>query len=182
VSDVDTVVLTHLHEDHYGGSVTPGGVPVFPSARYVVQRTEVDSLPDGDLALTYAVEPLRRTGQLQVVDGRTRLHDGRVHVVPTPGHTAGHQSVTVEGAHRPVVITGDVLVHAVQLANPDVEYHFEADGPLAARTRHELLDGARRDRALLATAHLTRPFVDAGQGQLPGGGSPVPPDGTSWNA
>jgi len=37
VPDVDTVVLTHLHEDHCGGVVDGSGSPVFPEARHVVQ-------------------------------------------------------------------------------------------------------------------------------------------------
>lgn len=163
VRDIDTVVLTHRHEDHFGWSVSPEGVPMFPQARYVVQRTEVESLPAGDIARTYVVEPLRRTGQLHQVDGRVRL-PGRpgcqewMGVVPTPGHTVGHQSVLVDGPNRQLVITGDVLVHAVQLVNPDVAYRFEADKPTAARTRRELIDSG----ALLATAHLNRPFIDPG--------------------
>ena len=41
VGDVDTVVLTHLHEDHCGGVVDGSGSPVFPDARHVVQSVEI---------------------------------------------------------------------------------------------------------------------------------------------
>ncbi|MEV0328948.1 MBL fold metallo-hydrolase [Micromonospora echinospora] len=113
------------------------------------------------------VEPLRATGQLHEVDGASRLHAapgcaGCVRVVPTPGHTPGHQSVVVDGGHDQVIVTGDVLVHAVQLADADVGYRYEADPEVARETRRRLLDGARGRRAVLATAHLNRPWTVLG--------------------
>jgi glyoxylase-like metal-dependent hydrolase (beta-lactamase superfamily II) len=162
--DVELVVLTHLHEDHFGWSVSPGGVPTFPTARYVIQRTEITALEQAgdDVVLGYVVEPLRRTGQLSAVDGRECLaqrHGVALTTEPTPGHTPGHQSVLLRGAGRQVVITGDVLVHAVQLVAPDVGYEFEADQDTARRTRRTLLDRAERMPTWLATAHLNTPFV-----------------------
>lgn len=163
-ADVDTVVLTHLHEDHFGWSVGLDGTPTFPNARYVVQRREVAGLPDGDAARAYVVEPLRATGQLHEVDGASRLHSaagrgGCVRVVPTPGHTPGHQSVVVDDGRDQVIVTGDVVVHAVQLVDPTVGYRFEADPEAARRSRLWLLDPARAHRAVLATAHLNRPWT-----------------------
>ncbi|MEU7579792.1 MBL fold metallo-hydrolase [Streptomyces sp. NPDC041068] len=183
VGDVDTVVLTHLHEDHYGWAVGPDGTPMFPGARHIVQRREVASLGEGDSAMSYVVAPLRAAGLLEEVDGRTRLlggggrggggsgdgggkgPSGLVTLVPTPGHTAGHQSVLVEGGSRRIMVTGDALVHAVQLANPAVAYAFERDKETARRSRERLLTEARQQRALLATAHLNRPFVRADEGR-----------------
>ena len=166
VADVDTVVLTHLHEDHYGWSVGLDGEPMFPNARYVVQAREVEALPDGDSALSYVVDPLRLAGQLDTVSGAARLaagpRGGRVSLVPTPGHTPGHQSLVLEHRERQLIVTGDVLVHAVQLVDPDVGYRFEADPEVARRTRRALLRRARGRRATLATAHLGRPYVDLG--------------------
>ncbi|WP_406095045.1 MBL fold metallo-hydrolase [Kitasatospora purpeofusca] len=140
-ADVETVVLTHLHEDHYGWSVTPEGVPVFPSARYVVQHAEVAALGPTRTARTYVVEPLLRAGQLHEVDGHTvlagraRPGGGAITLLPTPGHTPGHQSVLVDGGGDRLLLTGDVLVHAVQLATPAVRYLFEADPEAARRSR-----------------------------------------------
>lgn len=165
VRDVDTVVLTHIHEDHVGWSVNPDGTPRFPRADYVVQRAEVAALTDPVL-VGYVVDPLRRAGRLREVDGTVRLCADRrgdtITAVATPGHTPGHQSVVVAGGRgRDVVITGDVLVHAVQLVNPGVGYLFEADADLARATRTDLLRRAHARHATLATAHLRRPFVPA---------------------
>ena len=56
-------------------------------------------------------------------------------------------------------MTGDVLVHAVQLANPDVAYRSEADQAVARETRRRLLADARTRGARLATAHLHTGFL-----------------------
>jgi glyoxylase-like metal-dependent hydrolase (beta-lactamase superfamily II) len=168
-ANIDTVILTHLHEHHFGWSVDAQGTPTFPAATYVLQQAEVADAAGGpvdDLVLG----PLRRTGQLRTVDGRVQLaataQGDTLTVIPTPGHTVGHQSVLVEGRHDRVVVTGDVLVHAVQLADPDVGYLFEADQAVARTTRRRLLAAARAGHghgrpAQLATSHLTRPFVPA---------------------
>jgi glyoxylase-like metal-dependent hydrolase (beta-lactamase superfamily II) len=162
--DVRLVVLTHLHEDHFGWSVSPDGVPTFPHARYVVQQNEIAALEAAgdEVTLSYVVEPLRGAGQLDTVDGASRLArgpGGTVGTIPTPGHTPGHQSVVVRAPGKQVVITGDVLVHAVQLVDPDVAYAFEADPEVARQTRHALLHDARRRRTWLATAHMNTAFM-----------------------
>ncbi|MFE7211253.1 MBL fold metallo-hydrolase [Streptomyces sp. NPDC001698] len=161
--DVDTVVLTHLHEDHFGWTVDTTGTPLFPNARHVVQQAEIAALAADDTAMTYVVEPLRRAGLLHRIDGRVQVQGGpgrsSLTAVPTPGHTAGHQSVLVDGGRGRIVITGDVLVHAVQLAAPSVAYRLERDQATACRTRQTLLTEARDRGHLLATAHLNHPFV-----------------------
>jgi glyoxylase-like metal-dependent hydrolase (beta-lactamase superfamily II) len=82
-------------------------------------------------------------------------------LVPTPGHTPGHQSVVIESRATQMVITGDVLVHALQLVDPDVGYLYEADQSQARITRRNVLARARARRATLATMHLSQPFVSA---------------------
>ena len=157
LSDVDTVVLTHLHSDHCGWAVTPDGDPMFPNARYVLQQDEVEWVTD-EIA-SYVVRPLRKAGVLHEVSGETTLNTlrtgERTTVVPTPGHTPGHQSVVIENGSRQLVVTGDVLVHAVQLVSPAVSYIYEENPDQARETRVALL--ARG--AELATPHLTNPFV-----------------------
>ncbi|MFI1936059.1 MBL fold metallo-hydrolase [Streptomyces purpureus] len=159
-ADVETVVLTHLHEDHVGWTWGPDGLPCFPDARYVVQRAETRALDPADPVWNWTVEPLRRSGQLHEVDGRHRLATG-LDLIPTPGHTPGHQSVLVRQPDgRDVMITGDALVHAVQWGNPAVTYAHERDPDTARLSRRTLLTEAADRGAVLATAHLTRSFVE----------------------
>ncbi|MGW6390478.1 MBL fold metallo-hydrolase [Streptomyces sp. NPDC055103] len=161
--DVRTVVLTHLHEDHTGWASDAAGQPFFPQARYVVQGAETAALDRDDPVWSWVVEPLRATGQLSEIEGTHRLRPGLT-LLPTPGHTPGHQSVLVEDPDgrggRDVLVTGDLLVHAVQLANPSVAYAHERDPATARASREKLLARAAERGAVLATAHLTRPFVE----------------------
>jgi Metallo-beta-lactamase superfamily len=86
--EVDVVVLTHMHSDHIGWAVDgQAGTPYFGSARYLMQRAEIEAIERLDSELpTWLLEPLRATGQLVAVDGETRLAAG-LRVLATPGVT-----------------------------------------------------------------------------------------------
>ncbi|MEU2663139.1 MBL fold metallo-hydrolase [Micromonospora sp. DT46] len=160
-ADVRTVVLTHLHSDHVGWAVTGSpGTPYFPNADYVLQRAELAAV--GQLAPGLSaglVAPLRAAGQLRVVDGEERL-DPTVRLLPTPGHTPGHQSVLLEVGDERLLLTGDLLVHAVQLVDPELAYAHEEDAPAARASRVGLLrDLAARGPTVLATPHLGEAFM-----------------------
>ncbi|WBC11832.1 MBL fold metallo-hydrolase [Micromonospora sp. WMMA1947] len=151
-ADVRTVVLTHLHTDHVGWAGA-----LFPNADHLIQRAELDALelfhPDLPARL---LGPLRAAGRLRVVDGDTPLTPG-VRLLHTPGHTPGHQSVLVEADDERLLVTGDLLVHAIQLVDPALAYAHEEDPATARRSRQHLL--ATLSPAVLATPHLTAPFT-----------------------
>ncbi|GIE90997.1 MBL fold metallo-hydrolase [Actinoplanes regularis] len=157
-SDVDTVLLTHLHSDHVGWSVV-NGRPCFPNARYVVPKADHDAV--GKLNPRVRDEilaPLAATGQLDLIEGKVRLGPG-ITTVPTPGHTPGHTSALLESGDDAIVFSGDAVLNALQLVAPRVAYLLD-DNPEAARAaRLALLDQARLRGAWLATSHLTDPFL-----------------------
>ncbi|WP_290865725.1 MBL fold metallo-hydrolase [Hamadaea sp.] len=143
--DVETVVLTHVHTDHIGWAVT-AGTPYFRNARYLLQSA--------DLPRFAFTGELTAAGQLDLLDGDSRLAPG-IEVIATPGHTPGHQSVLV---HDRLLVTGDLLVHALQLLQPTIEYAHEMD-PALARTSRLAAFGKLGAAGNLATPHLSEPFV-----------------------
>ncbi len=159
-ADVTAVVLTHLHTDHVGWAVVDAA-PYFPRARYVLQRAEVEAVRAVNPGLRrFLLKPLTSAGLVQLVDGTERLGPG-LSTVATPGHTPGHQSVLLSDGAETLLLTGDLLVHAVQLVDPDIGFRYEWDRTAARRSRVELLADLRRVGGVLATAHLSEPFVPA---------------------
>lgn len=161
-SEVDTVVLTHLHTDHVGWAVVGGGEqlrPFFPNAAYLLQQAEVEAIETINPQLRSAViAPLRKTDQLRLLDGDTPLRSGE-RVLATPGHTPGHQSVLLTSGREAVAITGDLLVHAIQLLHPELAYAHEMDPEQARASREQVLHSRAADSLYLATPHLTEPFM-----------------------
>jgi glyoxylase-like metal-dependent hydrolase (beta-lactamase superfamily II) len=156
--EVATVVLTHLHTDHVGWAVTAGAAH-FRNATYLLQGTELAEVERINPALADSViAPLRATDQLSAVHGERWLADG-LRVVATPGHTPGHQSVKLDIPDGLLVFTGDLLVHAVQLLDPELRYAHEMDPDAARASRTKLLDYLATRGGMLATAHLAEPFV-----------------------
>lgn len=118
----------------------------------------------GDDVWTYAVEPLLRWGQLHEVDGGKVISSApgiRMELLPTPGHTPGHQAVLLRAAAETVLFSGDAFVHAIQFVRPDVSYIHESDPTAAATARRTMLDSADKDR-WFATPHLGSPFNKVG--------------------
>ena len=105
-TDIDRIVLSHLHFDHVGGNQE------IPDARVVVQRAEWESGHDQRM-IDYGVynpDDYDHGHDVQQVEGEHDVFgDGMVVCLPTPGHTRGHQSLRLELSSGPVVLTGDCV-------------------------------------------------------------------------
>jgi glyoxylase-like metal-dependent hydrolase (beta-lactamase superfamily II) len=161
---IDVVVLTHLHFDHVGGCTrrTASGAvePVFTRARHIVQRTELDAAQRAHERnrasyLAENIEPLQAAGLLQAVDGEVEVTPG-VTVVPTPGHSHGHQSVLIDGGGgEKALFLGDVVPTSVHVPLPWIMgYDLDVEGTLASKKR--LYARAEPERWLLLFGHDRR--------------------------
>ncbi|WP_461210298.1 N-acyl homoserine lactonase family protein [Desulfocurvus sp. DL9XJH121] len=96
---VDTIINTHLHDDHCGNN------KLFPNARHVVQKTEMEFLknphPLDHRYDEYFVEGL----DFELLDGDAEPLPG-IRCLPTPGHTPGIQTVVIPTASGDVIVPG----------------------------------------------------------------------------
>lgn len=97
LSDIGVVVNCHLHFDHCGGNPLLAGTPV------VCQRNELATAQGGDYTMDHLIDFPGSTYDL--LDGEAELWPG-IHVIPTPGHVDGHQSVVVECDDGSLVLAG----------------------------------------------------------------------------
>jgi glyoxylase-like metal-dependent hydrolase (beta-lactamase superfamily II) len=97
LDEIEVVVNCHLHFDHCGGNPMLAGTPV------VCQRQELAVAQRGNYTMEHLVNfPGSR---YDLLDGEAEILPG-VHVIPTPGHVDGHQSLVVECEDGSVVLAG----------------------------------------------------------------------------
>jgi N-acyl homoserine lactone hydrolase len=99
-TDITAVVNCHLHLDHCGNNPLFAGTPIF------VQQRELDALPQLDYVLPELIE--FDGALLAVHDGDAEI-DPDLRVIPTPGHTPGHQSVLVRTSRGTVLLAGQAF-------------------------------------------------------------------------
>jgi len=132
---VDIVAMSHLHFDHAGGLLRADGTRAFPRATIVAQRAEWETALDDNprLVASYDQPELRLVrdwGAEGWVDGERELLPG-VSVIPTGGHSTGHQAIVVRAPRAaPLAFFGDLMMRP-WAANPRWVTSFD-DFPLTS--------------------------------------------------
>jgi glyoxylase-like metal-dependent hydrolase (beta-lactamase superfamily II) len=175
--EVDTVVISHVHDDHIGGTVTPEGNPAFPAARYVLQRADwdwqrasADDNEEDEAIWQTLLAPLERADVVDLVEGDHVLAPG-IEARHSPGHTPGHQVILISTGDQRLLITADTFLHPAQLAHPEWYASSDTDPDEAsARRRAILAELAARPATTVAPTHFPEAFgtVEPATGGLPG--------------
>lgn len=160
---VDVVVCTHLHVDHVGwNTMLENGkwVPTFPKASYLIGRLEFDfwSAHDDEeqqAMLSDSVKPIFDSDLAQLVE-LDHVISPEIRLTPSIGHTPGHVSVIIESDDERAVITGDMLHHPCQFANPNW-YLGDNDQKVAALTRSRLFAEWADQPILVIGTHFAAP-------------------------
>jgi N-acyl homoserine lactone hydrolase len=98
LDDITEVANCHLHFDHCGGNPVLAGRPFFAQAKELeVARHAADYTIPG------LVDPAG--ARWLELEGETEILPG-VRLIPTPGHTDGHQSLVIRGSDGVVVVAG----------------------------------------------------------------------------
>ena len=167
--DVDIVINTHLHADHCGWNTRKAAdgawVPTFPRARYLIQRGEWEAAthPNERTRATYLPEnllPLEASGQLELIDGETRVTD-ELTIIETHGHTADHASVVLASGGERAVYLGDMIQHPVQLERAAWVSSFDLFPLEAMETKKALVGRALERDELIIAVHC--PFPGLGK-------------------
>lgn len=131
LSDVDTVIASHLHFDH------AGALKQFPHARTLLGAGEMAYArsPERFSSTWFRAEDFddRHGIAWSEVDADHDLFgDGAVTVLHLPGHTPGSLGAMVRLSGQTLILTGDA-VHTRAAYDAEVHYHGDVDS-LTART------------------------------------------------
>lgn len=163
--DITHVLITHAHGDHITGATTERGGergPVFPRARYLINRAEWIDLPARqrpDSFQAIHLGTLDRLGRLDLVDGDHDVAPG-VTMLHAPGESAGHSVIRVRSAGEGFYYLGDLFHHTCEVEHLDWISRGR-DRDLAHASRARILADATASPAVLTFSH--RPFPGWGR-------------------
>ena len=167
--EVDFVICTHLHVDHVGWNIKRsecGLEPTFPRAQYLFVSEALEDFarggasPDrvGTFGVVEVVEVVEAAGLAHRVRSDHRVSDS-VRLIPTPGHTPGHVSVLVESRGERALITGDMIHHPVQWAEPQWHNVSDVDPGRSTLTRRETAERYADGHTVFVGTHFADPIA-----------------------
>jgi glyoxylase-like metal-dependent hydrolase (beta-lactamase superfamily II) len=173
---IDTVVITHAHPDHIGGTLDSEGNPVYANAAYYISEREWDFWfsesaidqafpgPAAERFVTTArknLKPLEdRTTLLEFVDGESEIIDG-ISAIEAPGHTPGHMVVCFVSGNERLYYIGDTVLYPFHLEHPDWLPIFDILPDEAEPSKHKIFDRVAEEKAWVVGQHFP-PFPGLG--------------------
>ncbi|NDJ52682.1 MAG: MBL fold metallo-hydrolase [Chloroflexi bacterium] len=172
---IDTLVLTHGHGDHFLGLANDDGDLTFPKARHIMWKSEwehwtakstlAEMADDRADRIVKRLLPIQ--SKLTLVDEETEIAPG-VTVMSLPGHTPGHIGLMLESEGERLLNLLDSVHYILQLQHLDWPPLMDSLPEQASATRKMILQRAVDEDLLTLVFHFPFPglgkFVAEGEG------------------
>lgn len=142
ISDISTVANCHAHLDHCGNNPLFPGIPIF------IQQDELDALASLDYVIPELID--FSGAKLAVHDGEAEIAPG-VRIIPTAGHTPGHQSLLIDTSKGRILLAGQAFNFASDYAR--ARFTFAKDPERLPENFGWLPELERRDIRMALFAH-----------------------------
>jgi glyoxylase-like metal-dependent hydrolase (beta-lactamase superfamily II) len=174
--DIDTVMITHAHPDHVGGTLDRDGKPIYTNAHYYIWKEEWDfwfselaEAKTPEMFVTCArtnLEPLQNQVTLLEYEGEVVPGIG---VIAAPGHTPGHIVVSFSSGGERLLYIGDTVLYPLHLEHPGWLPIYDIIPEKAATSKRLIFDLAAEERVWVIGQHFP-PFPSLGHVVKKGGG------------
>jgi len=150
---IETVALTHTHEDHVHGLVAADGSDAFPNLNRLL-------IPEREIERFDKIDRLARFRQTRLPFGHGFRVSDSITALAAHGHEVGHSAFEVSNAGETLLIWGDLVhVPSIQFDRPELTWEFDRDQDQARAIRATMLRRAAQPKAHVAGAHLDFPGV-----------------------
>ena len=159
---VDAVLITHLHGDHFG-SLQRNGNAVFTKARIYLSSREHEYFTktnpnQGAVAALAPYSSRIETFEPAQLGSTLREILPGISPIAAYGHTPGHTVLLLENSGSRLMIIGDLLhVGLVQFPVPEISATYDMDAAAAAAIRRQILGYAAQNRIPVAGMHIVYP-------------------------
>ena len=169
---VQHIILTHLHHDHFGGLIRDGKMAFARAHVHIPKRDAEFFLNPAQMAKAPApmqphfknaiacITPYQNTGRVSLFDDNEAPLPGIAGSLLLPGHSPGHSGIIIETGAGEVFCWGDIAHGDIlQFEEPDIAICFDIDANAAVISRKQALEHAARGNCLVAGSHIAFPGI-----------------------
>jgi glyoxylase-like metal-dependent hydrolase (beta-lactamase superfamily II) len=168
---VDTVVISHFHQDHINGLLTADNKPAFAKAEILVPAVEWKYFMDDGEMSRQTTDRMKGVfaNARRVFDALGRKvtpYEPNKEVAPgitaaaTYGHTPGHTSHIIASGPKTLYVQADVTnVPFLFARNPGWHLMFDQDAAMAEATRRKIYDMLAAEKMMVQGFHYPFPAL-----------------------